>query len=85
MGKKIVPHDPSLPFKEKEKGGEGRSKAWWLMEGEGKVSFAWRPMEGKGEVSFAWRPMECSIAWWPMECEGKTLFIFFHLPPNKLT
>ncbi len=25
-------HDPSPPFKEKEKGGEGRSKAWWPME-----------------------------------------------------
>ncbi len=55
------------------------------MEGEGEVPFAWGPMEGEGEVSFAWRPMECSIVWWLMECEGKTLFIFFHLPPNKLT
>ncbi len=42
-------------------------------------------IEGEGEVFFIWRPMEGSIAWWPMECEGKTLFIFFHLPPNKLT
>jgi hypothetical protein len=26
------PNDPSSPFKKKEKGGEGRSKAWWPME-----------------------------------------------------
>jgi len=26
---------PSSPFKEKEKESEGRSKAWWPMEGEG--------------------------------------------------
>jgi hypothetical protein len=67
---KRAPHDPSSPFKEKEKGGEGRSKAWW-------------PMERKGEVSFAWRPMECSIVWWRMECEGKTLFTSSHFPSNK--
>ncbi len=35
-------HNPSPPFKEKEKGGEGGSKAWWPMEG----SKAWWPMEG---------------------------------------
>jgi hypothetical protein len=29
------PNHPSPPFKEKEKVGEGRSKAWWPMEGEG--------------------------------------------------
>jgi hypothetical protein len=56
---KKAPHDPSPPFKEKEKGGEGGSKAWWLMEG----SKAWWPMEG----SKAWWPMEGSKAWWPME------------------
>jgi hypothetical protein len=39
--------DPSSPFKEKEK--EGKSKAWWLMEGEGEGSHAWRSMEGEGE------------------------------------
>jgi len=30
---------PSLPFKKKKKEGEGRSKAWWPMEGEGEGSF----------------------------------------------
>ncbi len=39
MGKERAPNDPNLPFKEKEKGGEGRSKAWWPMEGEGKTPF----------------------------------------------
>jgi hypothetical protein len=46
------PNDPSSPFKEKEKGGEGRSKAWWPMEGEGEVSFVWRPMECEGKTLF---------------------------------
>jgi hypothetical protein len=32
------PNHPSPPFKEKEKVGEGRSKAWWPMEGEGEGS-----------------------------------------------
>jgi hypothetical protein len=31
-GKKKTPHDPSSLFKEKEKGSEGGSKAWWPME-----------------------------------------------------
>jgi hypothetical protein len=34
------------PFKEKKKEGEGRSKAWWPMEGEGEGSLVWWPMEG---------------------------------------
>jgi hypothetical protein len=33
--RKNPPNHPSPPFKEKEKVGEGRSKAWWSMEGEG--------------------------------------------------
>jgi hypothetical protein len=37
-------NDPSPPFQEKEKEGEG-SHAWWPMEGEGEGSHAWRPME----------------------------------------
>jgi hypothetical protein len=53
-------NDPSPPFQEKEKEGEGRSKAWWPMEGEGKGSHAWWPMESEGEGSHAWWPMESS-------------------------
>jgi hypothetical protein len=41
-------------FKEKEKGGEGRSKVWWPKE----CSNAWWPNEGKGQGSFAQGPME---------------------------
>jgi hypothetical protein len=33
QGQERAPHDPSPPFKEKEKGAEGGSKAWWPMEG----------------------------------------------------
>jgi hypothetical protein len=39
QGKEITPNDPSPPFKEKEKEGEGRFQAWWPMEGEGKTPF----------------------------------------------
>ncbi len=55
-------NDLNLPFKEKEKKSEGRSKAWWPMGGEGERegSHAWKPMEGEGKCSHAWRSMECS-------------------------
>jgi hypothetical protein len=39
--RKDPPNHPSPPFKEKEKVGEGRSKAWWPMEGEGEGEGAW--------------------------------------------
>jgi hypothetical protein len=39
LGKERAPHDLSPPYKKKEKGGEGRSKTWWPMEGEGKTPF----------------------------------------------
>jgi hypothetical protein len=42
------PHDPNSPFKKKEKGGDGRSKAWWPME----CSKVWWPMEGEGKTPF---------------------------------
>jgi len=32
-GKERVLNDSNPPFKEKAKGGEGRSKVWWPMEG----------------------------------------------------
>ncbi len=35
FGEEKSANDPSLPFKKKEKEGEGRSKAWWPKEGEG--------------------------------------------------
>jgi hypothetical protein len=37
-GEKESSNDLSSPLKEKKKEGEGRSKAWWLMEGEGEGS-----------------------------------------------
>jgi hypothetical protein len=42
--KKKHPNHPSPPFKKKEKVGEGRSKAWWPMEGEGEGSFLPLPL-----------------------------------------
>ncbi len=51
-GEREPPNDPSSPSKEKDKGGEGRSQAWWPME----CSQAWWPME----CSKAWWSMACS-------------------------
>ncbi len=57
--KRETPNDSNLSFKENEKGGEGRFKVWWPMEGymlggQWKVPclvangrlYAWWPMEG---------------------------------------
>jgi hypothetical protein len=49
----------SLPFKEKEKGGEGRSKAWWPMECF-KLSGQWNVSSLVANGMFQ--------TWWPMEC-----------------
>jgi hypothetical protein len=38
------PNHPSPPFKEKEKVSEGRSKAWWPMEGEGEEEGSFLPL-----------------------------------------
>ncbi len=38
FGEEESSNDPSPPSKEKKKEGEGRSKTWWPMEGEGKGS-----------------------------------------------
>jgi hypothetical protein len=57
--KKRAPHDPSLPFKEKEKGGEGGSKAWWPMEG----CKAWCQWKVPSLVAIG-----RFQAWWPLKC-----------------
>ncbi len=46
------PNHPSLPFKEKEKVGEGRSKAWWPMEGEGEGVWLGGQWKEKEKVLF---------------------------------
>jgi hypothetical protein len=51
LEKRDHPNHSSLPFKEKEKEGEGRSKAWWPMEGKGEGSLLSGQMEGEGEGS----------------------------------
>jgi hypothetical protein len=51
----------SSPFKEKEKEGEGRSKAWWPMEGEREGSHAWRPMESS-KFGGQWKVKEKSFS-----------------------
>jgi hypothetical protein len=47
-----------LPFKEKEKGGEGRFKAWWPMEGS-MLGGQWNVPNLVANGRFH--------AWWPME------------------
>jgi hypothetical protein len=81
--KEKAPNDPSSPFKEKEKGGEGRS----MLGGQWKVPCL--VANGRFHV---WWPMECSMlgGQWnvsslvAMECEGETFFHLFHFPPNNL-
>jgi hypothetical protein len=46
------PNHPSSPFKEKEKEGEGRPKAWWPMEGEGEGSLLGGQWKEKNKVFF---------------------------------
>jgi len=75
QGKERTPNDPSPPFKEKEKGGEGRFKTWWPMEGS-MLGGQWNVPSLVANEMFQ--------AWWPMEGEGKTPFHLFHFPLNKL-
>ncbi len=70
-----TPNDLSPPFKEKEKGGESRSKVWWPME----CSNAWWPME----CSNAWWPMDCSKLGGLWKVKEKHLFTSSHFLPNK--
>jgi hypothetical protein len=51
-GKREPPNHPSPPFKEKEKVGEGRSKAWWSMEGEGEGAWLGGQWKEKEKVLF---------------------------------
>jgi hypothetical protein len=87
----------SLPFKEKEKEGEGRSKAWRPMEGEGECSLLggqWKEKENVLCLVANGRRRRMFFAWWPMEGEGecsllggqwkekeKVLFYLFPLSP----
>jgi len=64
------PNDPSPPFKEKEKGVEGRSKVWWPME-HSKFGGQWNVLSLVANGMFqVWWLMECSNVWWPMECSN---------------
>jgi hypothetical protein len=73
-GKERAPNDLSPPFKKKERGGEGRSKTWWPMEGS--------MFGGQWNVP-------CLVAngmfhaWWPMEGERKTPFHLFPFSPQQ--
>jgi hypothetical protein len=67
-------NDLSSPLKEKEKEGEGRSKAWWPMEGEGKGYLLGGQWKGKEKVICVvanGRRRRRFFAWWPMEGKGE--------------
>ncbi len=68
------PNHPSPHFKENEKEGEGRSKAWWPMEGEGKGSLLggqWKEKEKVLCLVANGRKRRRFFVWWPMEGEGE--------------
>jgi len=82
--KKKAPNDPSPPFKEKEKGCEGRSKAWWSMEGS-MFGGQWKVPSLVANGKFqAWWPMEGSKLGGQWKVKEKHLFTSSHFPPNKL-
>ncbi len=69
---KKPPNDPSQPFKEKEKGDEGGSKALWPMEGS-MLGGQWNvPSLVDPKLCGQWK-VPCLVAngmfqaWWPME------------------
>ncbi len=94
------PKHPSSPFKEKEKEGEGRSKAWWPMEGGREGSWLggqWKEKEKVLSLVANGRKMRRFLAWWPMEGKGKgsqlggqwkeeekVHFYLFHFSPKQL-
>jgi hypothetical protein len=64
--RKRAPNDPNSPYKEKEKEGESRSKAWWPMEGGREGSWfgdQWKEEEKVPSLVTNGRFQ----AWWPME------------------
>jgi hypothetical protein len=72
--RKSPPKHLSPPFKEKEKEGEGRSKAWWLMEGGREGSWfggQWKEKEKVLGLMANGRRRRRFLVWWPMEGEGE--------------
>ncbi len=74
--KKNPPKHPTSPFKEKKKEGEGRSKAWWPMEGGREGSWfggQWKEKEKEKVLGLAanGRRRRRFLVWRPMEGEGE--------------
>jgi hypothetical protein len=59
LGKERVPNDLNPPFKEKEKGAEGKSPlgGQWKEKEKEKVPIAWWPMESEGKTPFHLFPL----------------------------
>ncbi len=70
------PNEPSSHFKEKEKGGEGRSKFWWPME-RSKLGGQWNVPKFGGQ----WNVPLLGGQW---NVKEKHLFTSSHFPPNNL-
>jgi hypothetical protein len=80
-------NDPNPPFKKKENEGEGRSKVWWPMEGEGEGSLLggqWKVKEKVLCLVTNGRTRRRFFAWWPMEGEGKIPFHLFPFSPQSI-
>jgi hypothetical protein len=68
--KESTPNDLNPPFKEKEREGESRSKAWWPLEGRGEGSWLggqWKEEEKVLGLVANGRRRRRFLAWWPME------------------
>jgi hypothetical protein len=84
-GKEIAPNDPNLPFKEKEKGGEGRSKARWPMEGS-MLGGQWNvpSLVANGRFHARW-PMEGSKFGGQWNVKENTFSLLPISPPTNFT
>jgi hypothetical protein len=71
-----TPNDPNPPFKEKEKGGEGRS----MLSGQWKI-----PCLVANGRFHAWWPMECSKLGGQWKVKEKHLFTSSTFPPITFT
>jgi hypothetical protein len=83
--KERPPNHPSPHFKEKEKVGEGSSKAWWSMEGEGEgvwLGGKWKEKEKVLGLVANGRRERRFLAWWPMEGGRESSFLPLPLFPQ---
>jgi hypothetical protein len=80
-----APNDPSSHSKEKKTGGEGRSQAWWPMEGS-MLGGQWKvPCLVANGMFQAWWPMEGSKLGGQWMVKEKHPFTSSIFPPTTFT